>query len=131
MRFEEQRNTVIPQEEVEAPLSSSWYHPIEYRQMQLDARNTLIALLRAGNDPFRLDPSEHCLRGLEKHQFPPHVRAVYRARNKQFIKLITAEYIRLREAGVPDAELQLHMMSAMYSVPAKTYALHLALSGSD
>ena len=97
----------------------------------MEARTTIIALFQAGNDPFQLDPSEHCLRGLEKHQFPPQVRAVYKAQNRQFIRLIICEYGRLREARVANVEQHLRDMSTLYTVPAKTYALHLALSRTD
>ena len=109
----------------------SWYDANEYRGFQLEARDTLFALYRAGNDPCLLDPSQHCLRGLEKHQLPTQVRALYKARNKQFIRLIIGEYSRLRMARVADAERQLFDISELYTIPAKTYAMHLALSDAD
>lgn len=133
VRFEEHRNNVIPRPQTEETSSffSSWYDAIDYRNFQLDARNTMIAYFQSGNNPFLLDPSQHCLRGLEKHQFPPQVRALYKAQNRQYIRLISSEYSRLREARVADVERQVHEMCALYTVPAKTYARHLTFLGAE
>jgi hypothetical protein len=127
VRFEEYHNAVIPQEEGQHFTFFPWYNPEEYRSFQMEARNTILAYFQVGNDPFQLDPAEHCLRGLEKHQFPPRFRAILKAQNKQFINLIIGEYSRLREARVADVERKLHDMSTLYTNPAKVYAMHLAL----
>ena len=132
VQFAEQHNRIIGT--VDGNCSSTndasdvqtkWYRLDEYRNFQLEARRTLAALLERGNDPSALDPSEHCLRGLEKHQIPPKARAMYKEQNRQFIRLIICEHLRLRQQGVTDPEC-LKKLSSMYTVPARNYAMFLA-----
>jgi hypothetical protein len=126
VRFEEQRNKIIAREASKSGLEESWYNHTEYRSFQVDARRTMMAFSNVGNDPTLLDESLHCLRGLEKHQFPPHARALYKYQNRQFIRLIVYEHFRLRKQGIMEVEGQLQAMSSLYTVPAKAYAMHLA-----
>ena len=124
VRFLEQRNRIIVKEP-EINIWACWYHPGEYRMFQYGARQTLNALVKGGCDPSSLDPSEHCLRGLEKHQLPAEVRAIYRQQNQQFKRFIIGEHYRLRKAGVNDPE-SLKAISTLYTAPAKSYAMRLA-----
>ncbi|CAB9513249.1 expressed unknown protein [Seminavis robusta] len=125
VRFEEQRNKIIAKDQGTS-LEDAWYNHKEYRSFQMDARRTVLAFVKTGTDPALVDPSQFCLRGLEKHQIPSKARALYKSQNRHFIRLIVCEHVRLQKQGSQDVDGQLQAMSSMYTVPAKAYAMHLA-----
>jgi len=124
VQFAETNNTVIPRDQ-SIDVFTLWYNENEYRNFLLDARRTLLELRRANKDVSQLDPSEYCIRGLEKHQLPVQARAMYKEQNREFIRFIICEHVRLRQEGkAPDETLK--ALSCAFTNPAQRYAHYLA-----
>lgn len=103
VRFAPEDQNKIVHHNVDTDDWAKWYNNEEYFNFRMDARRTIMAFREAGNNVSYLDPTEHCLRGLEKHQLP-EVRAYRKQLNKRFIRLVICQHVRLCQAGIQDPD---------------------------
>jgi len=95
VRFSEQK--IIIWREHDDDIWACWFHPKEYRTFLAGARQTVLAFRNEGaRAQLQLDPSEHCLLGLERHQLSAEARAIYRHQNKEFKRFLISQHTRLR-----------------------------------
>jgi hypothetical protein len=97
-------------------LRTMWYEVEEYKFFQKDCRRTIAAIKKAKGELSTLDPTEHCVRGLE--QFLSVKQMVLRKKEaKRYIHVMMRQQYVQRRTGQSDPS-RLQALSEIFSKQA-------------
>lgn len=120
---------VVQQQQQQQQQDRLWYQPHDYYAFDRARRATVSAVLRVRGNLGQLDPTEHCVRGLEQSLSKRHYleRKVQAVRCKQMV-LQQQQYQRYIHGGVVSDPESLQAVSRMFSEQSSKYALLRAAS---
>ena len=129
VRFFESGNKVVFRHLLKEELKHAWYQSDEYKEFQKDRITTISTLRSAKGDLNALDPSKHCVRGLEMNATPEIFR--YRTVGiKVHARIVLQQQKLQRQVGHKD-DGTLGIVSTASSKAAIQLAAALALIDSQ